>query len=631
MPIRPLPDTLINQIAAGEVVERPASVVKELVENALDAKASRIDIELEEGGRRTIRIRDDGCGIPSDELPLAITRHATSKIVSLDDLESVCTLGFRGEALPSIASVSHFKIISRCPKDTHATLLRVDGGQVYAAEPYAHPSGTTVEVCDLFYNVPARRKFLRAERTELLHIEEWLRALALVRPDVELRISHNDKLLRRYPVEAEHTPTTRLAQAFGDEFAHYSLEVEYSAAGMQLRGWLGQPQLARTSCDRQYVFVNGRAVRDRQIAHAIKTAYGDVLHHGKQPAYVVFLTLDPRQVDVNAHPAKHEVRFRNARLLYDFVLANVRRALGHTPSLAEPTAPENTHSMGAIPPPSGSNNLVAEVVSSTPGNRFTAFREQKPLRLAVAEAPSTYTALYGTKNALANVHSPVALTRDEKSSGGASADLTEDVHSEDSTGSEIPPLGFALAQLHGIYLLAQNAEGLLIIDMHAAHERICYERLKHAYDALGLRAQPLLVPVSIACAEGDAEFAEQHTEQLASLGFDISRSGPETICIRSIPSIIAAQADPAGLLTDVLHDLKQYGSSARVAQGRDSVLATMACHGAVRAHRQLSLSEMNALLRDMERTERSGQCNHGRPTWKAFPLNEIDRWFLRGR
>ena len=593
MSIRQLPDTLINQIAAGEVVERPASVVKELVENALDAGAQRIDIDLEEGGVRLIRIRDDGGGIEADELPLAVQRHATSKIASIDDLESVATLGFRGEALPSVASVSRFRLTSRHRDAQHGAELRIEGGKFGEVAPNAHPHGTTVEVRDLFYNVPARRKFLRAERTELSHIEEWLRSLALARPDVELRVSHNGKPSRRWKgAGSDLLSDMRLHEALGEDFARNALRVDHTGAGMRLHGWIAQPAYNRASADQQYLYVNGRSVRDRNVAHAVRQAYADVLFHGRHPAYVLFLELDPRGVDVNVHPAKHEVRFRESRLVHDFVYRGLHAALAETRAgnVAMPMPHASASQSWSMPPP-----------------------QQAAIGLRIGDAPSAYAALYAPRDP-ANPVEPMPQV----------AAMPEDA------ANGTPPLGFAIAQLHGIYILAENADGLIVVDMHAAHERIGYEKLKAAHDGSGLRTQPLLVPSAIAVSEREAELAEREAGTLAQLGFEVQRSGPQSLLLRSVPALLA-HGDVEALLRDVLADLREHGSTRRVADTRDELLATMACHGAVRANRRLTLPEMNALLREMEATERSGQCNHGRPTWTRFNLAEIDRWFLRGR
>ncbi|HEL4845891.1 DNA mismatch repair endonuclease MutL [Stenotrophomonas maltophilia] len=627
-PIRPLPEILINQIAAGEVVERPASVVKELVENAIDAGASRVDIDLEEGGVRLIRIRDNGSGIAPEQLPLAVSRHATSKIADLDDLESVATLGFRGEALPSIASVSRFTLSSRRAHDEHGSALQIEGGKIGEVTPRAHAPGTTVEVRELFYNVPARRKFLRAERTELGHIEEWLRSLALARPDVELRVSHNGKASRRYK-PGDLYSDARLAETLGEDFANQAVRVDHSGAGLRLHGWIAQPHYSRASADQQYLYVNGRSVRDRSVAHAVKMAYGDVLYHGRQPAYVLFLELDPTRVDVNVHPAKHEVRFRDSRLVHDFVYRTLKDALADTRA---GMSVQDIGAGSAHPVDAGAASMLSSAGasgfglvrgaapgagSSGGGGGFSGWRPQQPLGLQVADAPAAYAALYAA---------PAGAER-----GAALPPMpTENGLPVTSADAGVPPLGYAIAQLHGIYILAENAEGLIVVDMHAAHERIGYERLKNAHDGIGLQSQPLLVPITLAVGEREADTAENESETLAALGFEVTRAGPGALHVRSIPALLA-HAEPEGLLRDVLTDLREHGQSRRVASARDELLSTMACHGAVRANRRLTVPEMNALLRDMEITERSGQCNHGRPTWARFSLAEIDRWFLRGR
>lgn len=602
--IRLLPDTLANQIAAGEVVERPASVVKELVENALDAGARRVDIDLEEGGVRLIRVRDDGGGIAAEELALAVQRHATSKIASLEDLEAVATLGFRGEALPSIASVSRFRIASRRTGSEHGHVLEVEGGHLGSTSPAAQSPGTTVEVRDLFFNTPARRKFLRAERTELGHIEEWLRALALARPGIELRLSHNGKAMRRYRGgEDALIADDRLLQTLGEAFTRQAIAIDHEAAGLRLSGWIAQPAYNRPSADQQYLYVNGRAVRDRSVAHAVKLAYADVLYHGRQPAYVLFLDLDPRRVDVNVHPAKHEVRFRDARLIHDFVHRTLKEALAETRAGQMPPGGEQPQD-GSMPGAATSTGMAFDLHALP----------QSPLGLRVADAPAAYAALYRD----------VAAAPAWQPAGDATA---APVMPE---GGDIPPLGFAIAQLHGIHILAENAEGLVVVDMHAAHERINYEKLKAAFDGEGLRLQPLLVPMPIAVSMREADLVEREGEALHRLGFDVARSGEQSLLLRAVPALLA-QGDVEALLRDVLADFLEHGHSPRVAEARDALLSTMACHGSVRANRRLTIPEMNALLREMEATERSAQCNHGRPTWARFSLAEIDRWFLRGR
>jgi DNA mismatch repair protein MutL len=589
VPIRLLSESLANQIAAGEVVERPASVVKELVENALDAGARRVDIDLEEGGIRLIRIRDDGSGIAPEEMPLAVSRHATSKIASLDDLEQVMTLGFRGEALPSIASVSRFSLSSRTAGAGHGSRLDIEGGKSGEPVPHPHPPGTTIEVRDLFFNVPARRKFLRAERTELGHVEEWLRSLALARPGVELRISHNGKAGKHYrPVSAEGDRLKRVSEALGEDFVDQCLAIDHAAAGLRLHGWVGLPTASRSSADQQYFYVNGRAVRDRLVAHAVRQAYADVLFHGRHPSFVLFLEIDPRRVDVNVHPAKHEVRFRDGRLVHDFVYRTLHDALASTRAglaTERPVIAEEAANYRAWPSPF-----------------------QASMGLPVRAQLAGLTALYG-----------------EPAQGGTSSPALPAV---DETLA--PPLGFALAQLHGVFILAENEEGLVLVDMHAAHERITYERLKTAQDGAGIRSQPLLVPQALAVSEREAELAEQQAEALALLGFELRRSGPQSLSVRAVPALLA-DLDPKVLVLDLLADLREHGASQVIERARNELLSTLACHTSVRANRRLNIPEMNALLRDMESTERSGQCNHGRPTWVQLSKAELDRLFLRGR
>jgi len=588
MPIQLLPEVLVNQIAAGEVVERPASVVKELVENALDAGARRIEIELEEGGARLVRIRDDGCGIGPDELVLAVSRHATSKIASLDDLEAVATLGFRGEALPSIASVSRFALVSRTADAAHGHRLEVEGGRVGRPVPHPHPPGSTVEVRDLFYNVPARRRFLKAERTELGHVEDWLRQLALARPEIELRLLHNGRLLRLYrPTSGE--PERRLAEGLGPEFPTQALRIEQAGAGLRLHGWIGLPGAARSSSDQQFFYVNGRAVRDRVVAHAVRQAYADVLYHGRHPAFVLFLELDPRRVDVNVHPAKHEVRFRDARLVHDFLFRSLHEVLAGTRAGSSGTADPAPDAIMAAPTGTPSGFDAGWLAGSA------------RLGLPLAETVASYRALYGTSPSL-----PA------------------------SDPAAVPPLGFALAQLHGVYVLAQNAQGLVLVDMHAAHERITYERMKAAHAARDLRIQPLLVPVALSVSEREADTAEQYAGLLATLGFELHRSGPQSLSLRSVPALLA-DLDPRPLLLDAITDLSEHGRTRKVEEAVHALMAGWACRAAVRANRRLGPPEMDALLREMETTERSGQCNHGRPTCVQLSLAELDRLFLRGR
>ncbi len=623
MPIQLLPDTLINQIAAGEVVERPASVIKELLENAIDAGATRVEIDLEEGGIRLIRIRDDGCGIPADELPLALSRHATSKIASLEDLEQVGTLGFRGEALPSIAAVSKFSITSRPAQQPTATRVEVEGGRLRAPEPAAHPPGTTIEVRDLFYSVPARRKFLRAERTEYGHAEDLVRTLALARLQVELKLKHNGRISKHYrPVEDEASLGKRLAEALGEEFARGALRIEHEAAGLRLHGWVGLPTASRSQADQQFFFVNGRHVKDRVVAHAVKQAYADVLYHGRHPAFVLFLEIDPRKVDVNVHPAKHEVRFRDGRLVHEFIFRSLHEALAGTRAgalaVGQGVEPASLHAGAAQATAVGSQAssldgaagaFAGAVYGAGPvayGLQSAGFGQRpQQVGMPLREQIAAYSALYGAAPAAAN-----PLPQEDP--------------------SQAPPLGYALAQLHGVYVLAQNAQGLVLVDMHAAHERITYERLKGQREGEGIRSQPLLVPIELAVSEREADLAEGEAEALAALGIELQRTGPQSLSIRSVPVLLAG-ADAKQLVLDVLSDLSEHGRTRRIEEAGNELLSTLACHTSVRANRQLTVAEMNALLRDMEATERSGQCNHGRPTWTQLSLAELDKLFLRGR
>jgi len=611
--IRKLPQDLVNQIAAGEVVERPSSVVKELVENSLDAGATRIEIDIEDGGSRLIRVRDDGSGIAADELPLAVSAHATSKIASLEDLERVRTLGFRGEALPSIASVSRFALTSRPHDASAAARIEIEAGQASDVRPAQHPVGTTIEVRDLFHNVPARRKFLRAERTEFGHVDELVKSLALARPQIEFRLSNNGKASRLLrPATDDSALVARIAEILGDEFSQQSLRVEHAGAGLRLSGWVGLPTASRSQADQQYFYVNGRLVRDRIVTHAVRQAYADVLYHGRHPAYVLFLELDPAIVDVNVHPAKTEVRFREGRLVHDFIYRTLNEALAMTRagSVASVIA-------GTSPVPTA--EAFAAAASGFAG--ASEWRTQTGLRLGVREPATDYLArLAGIPEK--DFH--IDTTRHPGSSQASSDQSSQAIE------HGVPPLGFALAQLAGIYVLAENAQGLILVDMHAAHERITYEKLKSAQVADGIRAQLLLVPLVLAVSAREAACVEEFAADISALGFDISRSGPQSVTVKRYPGLLDG-ADVGALVRDVLGDFVAHGRSARLEQAHNDILSTMACHGSVRANRRLTLPEMNALLREMEETERSGQCNHGRPTWVQLSVAELDRMFLRGR
>ena len=591
MRIQVLPSHLINQIAAGEVIERPASVVKELLENSLDAGAEAVDVDIEAGGTRRIRVRDNGSGIGKQELPLALSRHATSKIASLEDLEQVRSLGFRGEALPSIASVSRLRLSSRQADVETGWTCRSDGSQADAgAAPLAHPVGTTVDVQDLFYNTPARRKFLRAEVTEFRHIEQVVRRIALSSFRVAVSLQHNQKPVFQLPVAmSREAQERRLARVCGAAFMEQAVHIEQAGAGLRLHGWVAAPTFSRSQADLQYFYVNGRMVRDKLLTHAVRQAYADVLYHGRHPAYVLFLDMDPAAVDVNAHPTKHEVRFRDSRLVHDFLFRTLHEALAQMRPSTDQPAPRPERPLEAL-----------AVQGPGPG-RAPA---QAGLALGVRDQLAGYAVLHSAPEA-----SPVQ----EPAPSGADY-----------------PLGHALAQLHGVYILAQNRQGLVLVDMHAAHERITYEGLKTDLAGEGIRAQPLLVPVSLAVSRREADCCEASQSWFAGLGLEIDRHGPEQLLVRQVPVLLHG-ADIEALVRDVLSDLLEHGSSRRVEDSMHGILSTMACHGSVRANRRLTLDEMNALLREMEITERSGQCNHGRPTWVQISLEELDKLFLRGR
>jgi len=591
MPIRELPSHLVNQIAAGEVVERPASVVKELVENSLDAGARAVSVDIVNGGQKLIRIRDDGAGIAKDELHLALSRHATSKISSLDDLEAVASLGFRGEALPSIASVSRLRLVTRTGDEETAWQVDVDNGKLGEPMPAPHPPGSTVEVHDLFYNTPARKKFLRTERTEYGHIDRWLRRLALARPDVAFSVSHNQRnVLELPPALDRDAKLRRIAKICGEEFASQAVFVEREVEGIALSGFIALPTFNRSQPDLQYWFVNGRSVTDKTLNHAVRHAYRDVLFHGRYPAYVLYLTMDPATVDANAHPAKHEVRFRDGRRVHGVVAQTIERALGDTR-------------------PGGHDlDRIAPQVQS-----FTAFNQ------------SGLSFASGTRGS----SQPASAVR-ETQRFYRSAATDDDSGEPESQDRDVPPMGYAIAQLAGIYVLAEGADGLIVVDMHAAHERILYEKLKKDFDARHIVRQPLLIPESVSVSEREADLAEEQGDDLRRLGLVLDRSGPTSLVIREIPALLK-QAEAEQLVRDVLSDLAEDSGSSRIDASLDEVLATMACHNSVRANRPLTLDEMNALLREMERTERADQCNHGRPTWAAIRIEDLDKLFLRGQ
>ncbi|QLF92881.1 DNA mismatch repair endonuclease MutL [Pseudomonas sp. ABC1] len=619
--IQLLDPRLANQIAAGEVVERPASVIKELLENSLDSGARRIDVDIEQGGVKLLRVRDDGCGIPEDELPLALARHATSKIRDLDELERVMSLGFRGEALASISSVSRLTLTSRTADASEAWQVETEGRDMEArVQPAAHPVGTSVEVRDLFFNTPARRKFLRSEKTEFDHLQEVIKRLALARFDVAFHLRHNGKVVQALHEAHDDTARARrVAAVCSPAFLEQALPIEIERNGLHLWGWVGLPTYSRSQADLQYFYVNGRMVRDKLVAHAVRQAYRDVLFNGRHPTFVLFLEVDPAVVDVNVHPTKHEVRFRDSRMVHDFLYGTLHRALGDVrpedqlpPAQAETQPRASGLEAGEF---AGQNemSLAANVLERPPAEPQPAWRG----------AGAGYQSNYPAKGAM-----PVAEAYREYFAPLAEP-AAQAVALPESQG-DIPPLGYAVAQLKGVYILAENAQGMVVVDMHAAHERITYERLKIAMASEGLRGQPLLVPVSIAVSQREADCAEEHAEWFQKLGFELQRLGPETLAIRQIPALLK-QAEANRLVIDVIADLMEYGTSDRIQAHLNELLGTMACHGSVRANRRLTLPEMNALLRDMESTERSGQCNHGRPTWTQMSMDQLDKLFMRGQ
>lgn len=613
MRVQLLSAQLANQIAAGEVVERPSSVVKELLENSLDAGATRVEVDIEEGGVRRLRVRDDGSGIHRDDLAMALCRHATSKIATFDDLTHVATLGFRGEALPSIASVSRLRIQSRTAEAENGWQLAVEGSEAsHDAIPCAHPVGTTIDVRDLFFNTPARRKFLRSAKTEFQHIEETVRRVALSRFSVAVQLRHHDKIVLSLPAaRAVPDQARRVAAACGDEFVSESLYLDLSSSGLRLWGWVGLPTFSRSQPDMQYFFVNGRVVRDKIISHAVRQGYQDVLFHGRHPAYVLFLELDPADVDVNVHPTKHEVRFRESRLVHDVVYRSLHQVLAQSKAGA---------TFDVTPAVLPSVTGLSHSVSDAEAQRYEPRPQQSALNLSVNEQVETYRTLYTVPTAPIPAHPPLLAEQ-------LAARRSEFPEPE---GTGPPPLGYAVGQIHGVFILAENVNGLVLIDMHAAHERVTYERMKTAWCQARRETQTLLIPVVVSVSAAEASLAEESCEQLASLGLVIERIAPDKLVVREVP-VMLAQGDIAQLLRDVLADVRTHGGSSQVHERVDELLATMACHGSVRAHSRLTLPEMNALLRDMERTERSGQCNHGRPTTVQLSLAELDRLFLRGR
>lgn len=638
MRIHALPTQLVNQIAAGEVVERPASVVKELVENCFDAGASQIQIDVEQGGVRQIRIRDNGCGIEKDDLALALSRHATSKIRSLEDLEQVLSMGFRGEALPSISSVARLTLISRTADADCAWQVSADGTEKnFDPQPDPHPAGTTVDVRDLFYNTPARRKFLKAEKTEFAHIESLIQKLALARFDVGFLLNHNQReILNLKPAQTDADQAKRVAAICGSAFVENAVKIDFAASGLHLHGWVGLPTFSRSQQDMQFFYVNGRLIKDRLVAHAIKQAYHDVLYHGRHSVFVLYLTLDPALVDVNAHPTKLEVRFREGRSVHDFLFQALHRSLAdQRPGVA--VAAQQTLEIVATtvdePAPKDSSPL-RQALTEQLSLPLSLVEPYEVTTNAVAEPPSSPAASYRTPQSAATPSAYGFGQAQRRLSPETAADQIKAYSklypAETVADSAMPPLGFALAHIHNIYILAETANGIILVDAHAAHERVTYERLKQHYQQRAIVSQPLLLPIKLKVSPAEADLAEQEHQFFMDLGFELNRSGPETVVLRSTPALLS-KTDVDQLIRDVLADLLTNGVSHQMEAASNAVLATMACHSSVRAKRKLSVEEMNALLRDMEQTERIGQCNHGRPTWVTLSHQDLDRFFMRGQ
>jgi len=598
--IQLLPDLLINQIAAGEVIERPAAALKELLENSLDAGATDIVVQLESGGIKLLRVRDNGQGIARHELQLALMRHATSKIASLDDLHRVASMGFRGEALASIAAVSQLTLTSRTASDEHAWKIQAADGQLGEPLPASHPQGATVEIRELYFNTPARRKFLKSEATEYAWCEEAFKRIALSRPEVAFSLQHNGKTIWQLPAaQGAQAALKRVAAILGEEFGHAAVPVSRSAANLTLQGLAALPAYSRSSRDAQYFFVNGRFIRDKVASHALRQAYQDILHHQRHPAFVLFLNMPPEQVDVNVHPAKSEVRFRESQGIHQFIFHTLQEAL--SAPVAGTETQETAESDSSFPRRRESMEFIKLLDSRLRGNDSVQHFRQQNMRLGVAEKEASYRLW-------------------ESQTESVPAPVSQDEH----------PLGFALAQLSGVYILAQNEQGLIVVDMHAAHERIVYEKLKAALDNEHIATQPLLIPVSFYAEPLDVATVEAEQEALQKLGFDIAPLSSTTLAIRAMP-VMLKQTEAEAAAHDVIDELREFGASRALTERRNELLATLACHGAVRANRILSVTEMNALLREMEQTERSGQCNHGRPTWFQVTLNELDAMFMRGK
>jgi len=604
--VHKLSTRLANQIDAGEVVERPSAVVKELLENSLDAGAQNINIEVEQGGTKLIRLRDDGCGIVKEDFSLALSRHATSKIESFEDLEGVASLGFRGEALPSISSVSRMDIRSRTSDDEQAWQVTGDGGDsVSQPEPVAHPQGTTIEVRDLFFNTPARRKFLRTDKTEFSHLDKVVKRISLSRFDVGFTLRHNQRVVQKLrPAKNDSERQQRVSHVCGQAFIDNALAIDYRVGDIRLWGWVALPTFSRSQADMQYFYVNGRMIRDKLVTHGIRQAYQDVLYHGRHPAYVLYLECDPAMVDVNVHPTKHEVRFREGRTVHDFLFRSLHKALADTrPGDGVTPGAQDAGSSSGMSFPDGSSPATQGLLQNATQHFSANYGQQSNIPLAVREQLQAYQTM-------------------------AQSMPSDELREKDD--SLAPPLGYAVAQLHGVFILAENVHGLVVVDMHAAHERITYERMKTALEGEGVKSQPLLVPISINVNEIEAKLPETFADVFEELGFVVEATSPETLAVRQVPSLLR-ESDIESLVRDVLSDLATHGTTQRVREAINEILGTIACHGSVRANRMLTLPEMNSLLRDMENTERSGQCNHGRPTWVQLNMDELDKLFMRGQ
>lgn len=613
--IHKLPSLLVDQIAAGEVIERPASVVKELVENAIDAGATRISIEIENGGKKCIKVTDNGSGLPKDDMTLAIQRHATSKIHSLEDLEALNSLGFRGEALPSIVSISRFTLISKTQDESHAYQLQCLGGACEEVKPAQHPQGTTIEVRDLFYNTPARRRFLKTDRTEFLRIDELIKRVSLSRFDIGFTLIHNGKTIRSSQGgDQDATKKMRLVQLCGKDFFDNAFYIDEQRHGMRLYGWVAKPSWNRASADRQFFYINGRMIKDKLIGHAVRQAYQDVLFHGRFPAFVLYFELDPSWVDVNVHPTKHEVRFRESQQVHGFIFGSLNHALSQTTPGSELKKDNETAFNSANISPVDYSKMQSSLSFGNRGSSAYTPTTQ------IGEKPANYLqSVAQASQSLPDINIAATAQKDQMSNGN-----------HENNHDDIPPLGYAKAQIHGVFIIAENANGMVVVDIHAAHERITYEWFKKALATEGIRSQTLLVPIAITVSERETHAVEQHQQWFSKLGLELQVGSKESIIVRKVPTLLV-KTDIESLIKDVLSEIVTLGSSTKIEASMNELLSSMACHGSVRANRQMTIVEMNALLREMENTERADQCNHGRPTWVQMDMKQLDKLFLRGQ